>query len=87
MAEPSEKLQELLQRLETERDELKVQVGLAKLEAREEWEELEDKIQRLRGRLKVMGSEARDASGDVGAAFDVLADEVRDGLARLRKLL
>lgn len=87
MVEPREKLQELLQRLETERDELKVQVGLAKLEARDEWEELEGKIQSLRGRLKVLGSEAREASGDVGAAFDVLADEVREGLERLRKLL
>ncbi len=87
MTEPREKLQELLQRLETERDELKVKLGLAKLEAREEWGELEEKIQRLRGRMKVVNAEARDASGDVGAAWEVLAEEIKDGLARVRKLL
>lgn len=87
MSEREEKLQALLRRLEEERDELKVKMGLAKLEAREEWAELEEKIQRLRGRLKVLGGEARDASGDVGAAFDMLAEEVKDGLERIRKLL
>lgn len=87
MSEREDKLKAILERLEEERDELKMKAGLAKLEAREEWEELEDKIQALRGRLKVLGSEAKDASGDVGAAFDILADEVKEGLARLKKLL
>lgn len=87
MTEPNDRLQSLLQRLETERDELKVKVGLAKLEAKEEWEELEQKIESLRGRMKVLGGEAREASGDVGAAFEVLAEEVKEGLSRLRKLI
>lgn len=87
MSENSEKLQNLLERLEQERDELKVKLGLAKLEAREEWQELEGKIQGLRGRMKVLKDEAGDASGDVGAAFDMVADEVKEGFARLKKLL
>lgn len=87
MSERQEKLQGLLQRLEQERDELKMKLGLAKLEAREEWQELDDKIQGLRGRLKVLKDEAGEAGGDVGAAFEMMADEVKDGIARLRKLL
>lgn len=87
MSERADKLRSLLRRLEEERDELKVKLGLAKLEAREEWEELDDKIQALRGRLKVLGGEAKEASGDVGTALDMLADEVKEGLARIRKLL
>jgi SMC interacting uncharacterized protein involved in chromosome segregation len=87
MSDRKEKLKELLARLEEERDELKMKAGLAKLEAREEWEELQEKIQRLRGRLKVLGDEAKDAGEDVGAAMDMLADEVKEGLERLRKLL
>jgi len=87
MTEPRERLQELLRRLEQERDELKMKMGLAKLEAREEWTELEEKIQRLKGRLRVVGNEAREAGSDVGAALDGLVDEVREGLARVRKLL
>jgi len=87
MSDRREKLKELLARLEEERDELKMKAGLAKLEAREEWQELQEKIQRLRGRLKVLGDEAKDAGEDVGTALDMLADEVKEGLERLRELL
>jgi seryl-tRNA synthetase len=85
MSERDERLRTLLERLEEERDELKVKLNLAKLEAREEWEELEEKIEKLRGRLKAVREEAREASGDVGAAFEMLVDEVKEGLARIRR--
>ncbi|MDX1492827.1 MAG: hypothetical protein R3253_02045 [Longimicrobiales bacterium] len=87
MEKGKERLQKILQQLEQERDELKVKLGLAKLEAREEWQELEEKIEGLRGRLKVMGGEAKEASGDVGAAVDMVADEIKEGFQRLRKLM
>ena len=87
MVENSEKLQKVLQQLEVERDELKVKLGLAKLEAREEWQELEKKMDALRGRLKVVGGEARDASGEVATAARTLAGEIKEGFARVRKLL
>ena len=86
MSEHREKIRSLLERLETERDELKVKVGLAKLEAREEWQEVQGKLDRLRGRLKVLGEEADDAGGDVGAALEMLGGEIRDGFDRIRKL-
>lgn len=87
MPDTREKLEQMMKRLETERDELKLKLGLAKLEAREEWQDLEKKMDSLRGRMKVLGSEAKEASGDVGAALDTLGDEIRDGFARLRKLM
>jgi len=87
MTENEGKLQALMQKLETERDELRVKLSLAKLEAREEWEELEKKMDQLRGRMKVVGGEAKGAGGDVKAAADVLAGEIKEGLARIRKLL
>lgn len=87
MANNKERLQKLLQQLEQERDELKMKLGLAKLEAREEWQEIEKKMATLRARLKVVGEEARDASGDVGAALDVVAAEIKEGFDRLRKLM
>ncbi|MBT8338368.1 MAG: hypothetical protein KJO11_17405 [Gemmatimonadetes bacterium] len=86
MTDREDKMKSLLERLETERDELKVKLGLAKLEAREEWQELEDKIQGLRGRLGRLKDEAGEAGGDVGAAFDLVADEVKQGFERIRKL-
>ena len=87
MADDQSKLDSLLQRLETERDELKLKLGLAKLEAREEWKDMEEKLDRLRGRIKVVRGEAKEASGDVGAALDTLAEEIKEGFARIRKLM
>jgi len=87
MANRKERLQKLISQLEQERDELKVKIGLAKLEAREEWQELEKKLEHLRARMKIVGDEAKEASSDVGAAFDVVADEIKDGFERLRKLM
>jgi hypothetical protein len=82
-----EKLRKLTEQLEQERDELKLKIGLAKLEARDEWKDLEGKMDSLRARAKVVRDEAREASGDVGAAADVLAVEIKEGFARLRKLV
>lgn len=87
MADAKERLKDLLRKLETERDELKLKLGLAKLEAREEWTELEGKMDALRGRMKVIGSEAKEAGGDVAAAADVLAGEIKEGFSKLRKMI
>lgn len=87
MSDHRAKLDEMMKKLEAERDELKVKLGLAKLEARDEWQDLEKKMESLRGRMRVLGDEAKEASGDVGSAASALADEIKDGFARLRKLL
>ena len=87
MNDAKARLTGVLQQLETERDELKVKLGLAKLEARDEWRALEGKMDSLRGRIKVIGGEAKEASGDIAAAVDVLADEIKDGFSKIRKLI
>ncbi len=87
MSERQDRLQSLLTRLEQERDELKLKIGLARLEGREEWAELESKLDRLRGRMKVVQEEAGESSGDVGAALEVLGDEIRAAFDRIRKVL
>ena len=81
------RLKGMMQQLETERDELKVKLGLAKLEARDEWKDLEAKMEALRGRMKVVGEGAKEASGDVAAAADVLAGEIKAGFSKIRKLM
>jgi len=86
MSDRKEQLKSLLERVEQERDELKMKFGLAKLEAKEEWQELQGKVERLRGRLKVLGEEADDAGEDVGTALEMLGEEIREGFDRIRKL-
>ncbi len=82
-----ERLQEMLEKLEQERDELKVRMHLGKAEAREEWDKLEVRIGELRARLDKAGDEAGDVMEDVGAAAKLLGDEIREGFARIRRSL
>jgi predicted nucleic acid-binding Zn-ribbon protein len=82
-----ERLQEMLEKLEQERDELKVRMHLGKAEAREEWDKLEVRIGELRTRLDKAGDEAGDVMEDVGAAAKLLGDEIREGFARIRRSL
>jgi hypothetical protein len=81
------RLQDVLTDLERERDELKLKLHLAKAEGRDELARLEDKIAELRLRAGAAGSEARDALGDINDAASKLAEEIREGLARVRKTL
>ncbi|MEZ4412593.1 MAG: hypothetical protein R2910_06390 [Gemmatimonadales bacterium] len=82
-----ERLREMLEKLEQERDELKVRAHLGKAEAKEEWEKMEGRIAELRSRLDKAGDEAGDVMEDVGAAAKLLGEEIREGFARIRKSL
>ena len=80
-------LQKALGELQTLRDELKVKVHLARADVRDEWEELEKKLEHLRSKLGVAGDEAGKAAQDVGAALKLVAAEIRKGYERVSKTL
>jgi archaellum component FlaC len=82
-----ERLKETLERLEQERDELRVRLHLGKAEAREEWNKLDARITELRTRLDRAGTEAGDVMEDVGEAAKLLGEEIRTGIERLRRML
>jgi chromosome segregation ATPase len=85
MADRKEQYQELMAKLEQQRDELRLKMHLAKAEAKEEWEELEKKWDRLKSRMGDAGDEADDAWDDIQAAAGILADEIKKGYDRIRK--
>ena len=68
-------------------DELRLKMHLAKAEARDEFENLERRLDHARGRLVVIGSEAREASKDVLRAMREVLDEIKVGYQRVRKLI
>jgi F0F1-type ATP synthase membrane subunit b/b' len=81
------KLDALLETLQREADELRVQAALGKAEAQERWEEVNGRLQELRGKLEAARGPAGEVLEDVGEKARALADEVRTGFARLRDLL
>jgi len=70
-----------------QRDELLVQMGLAKLEAKEEWEKLEDKLDQFTAKLEDVGGEAKEASEDVWASVKLLGEEIRNAYDKIKSHL
>lgn len=87
MDEMRELLKQKLADFERERDELRVRLHLAKAEARDEWDKLDARLDELRARLDQVGNEAGEVFDDVGEAAKLLGDEIKTGLARLRRML
>jgi len=82
-----EKLEEELEGLRTTRDELRVRLHLGKLDAQEQWEQVEKQWQQVESKLKLAGETGREVAEDLGEAANLAVDELKEGYAKLRKLL
>lgn len=87
MKSPKSELEELVDALRQQRDELRVQMHLAKAEARDEWDELEKRWEALEARLPELQKAAADSAGDIGAGLALVADEIGNAYRRLRDAL
>ncbi len=87
MSDLDDKMEDVLKKLKTERDELRVQLHLLKAEAKDEWEDVEKRWEHLESRMKQVGDAASDAGGDVAAAGKQLAEEIGNAYKRIRKSL
>jgi uncharacterized coiled-coil DUF342 family protein len=82
-----EKLQELMEQLKQRRDELNVQMQLGKAEAKDLWQETEEKWRHLRNQLESIDNNAGDTAKDVGAAAMLVVEEIKRGYDRLKNML
>jgi len=83
MTDLGNRIDEMLEELKQERDELKLKLHLAKLEANDEWVKLEKKLVKLEAKTKELQEATIEASGDVGAAAKLLGREIREGLKKV----
>ena len=82
-----ENVQHFIEKLRQERDELKLQMHLAKAETLEEWEQLEKKWTHVQNKLSSAGDAAGDASKDVSAAAEILGAELKKGYQRIKRAI
>jgi SMC interacting uncharacterized protein involved in chromosome segregation len=82
-----EKLEEELKGLRATRDELRVRLHLGKLDAQDQWEQIEKQWQQVESKLKVAGETGREVAEDLGEAASLAVEELKEGYAKLRKLL
>ncbi len=83
----NEELKKLLDRLATQRDELIVKAHLARLEAQDEWAQLEKKLEQVREKAAEAAVITGDSSREVLAAARLVGEEIARGYERLRKTL
>jgi len=76
-----------LDSLRAARDEIRVQIHLGAVEAREAWEKAEKNWNHLEGRMKVLGEATQESLEEIGGAVEMLAEEIRRGYKHVRKLL
>jgi len=86
MTTTKQELDKLMASLAQQRDELKLQMHLAKSEARDEWTQLEAKWEQAQGKLAQAQGIAGDTLDEVRAATSLLAEELKRGYERMRKL-
>ncbi|BAW79548.1 hypothetical conserved protein [Candidatus Nitrosoglobus terrae] len=87
MSHDRDSLQEFLDYLEQQRDELRVQIHLGKLEAQEEWEQIEEKWEKLKPTLNAIRDESIASSKNIFTSLTLAAEEIESGYKRVKKLL
>ena len=77
----------MVNELKHERDELKVKLHLARMDAGDEWHKLETRLAKLDAKARELGNATAEASHEIGAAAKLLGEEIRKGLKTIGKHL
>lgn len=75
-------IDEMIQSLKQKRDELRLQMHLASKEARDEWDELEEKMQDFTSRARL-----RETSQGLGKALGQVGEELKSGYDRILRAI
>ena len=80
---------DLIEELKQKRDELRVQLHLATKDAKDEWEELEAKMEEFTAKAKEFADDAgiQETGEGLGEALGQLGGEIKKGYDRLRSAI
>lgn len=77
----------LLEKLKSERDELKLKLHLASLEAKEEFEEAEKNWNTLKIKAAEIADDSKETSEEFIAKAKIVGEELKDAYSRISKRL
>jgi chromosome segregation ATPase len=87
MSDQKNALDEVISKLKQERDELKLQMHLGSMEAKDEYDRLSGKCDELTEQYEPVKDAVEDAAENVFAALGMAADELKVGFQRVRKAI
>ena len=79
-----EELKTLTETLQQQRDEINIQLHLAKEEIKEEWEALEKSWEQFLTKVGTISKEADEARKDITTAAKELGHQIKEGYARIK---
>jgi chromosome segregation ATPase len=77
----------LIRDLKQERDEIALQIHLAKKEAQDQWADVQDKLTELEDRFDPVKDAVEETGEDVWDALKLLGSEIKDGFRRVREAI
>ena len=87
MSEKRSALEATISALKRERDELKLQMHLAGMDAKDEYERVSGKIDELNDQIEPLKDAVEDTAENVFAALGMAAEELMHGFHRVRKAI
>ncbi|MFH1299504.1 MAG: hypothetical protein ABIK07_00485 [Planctomycetota bacterium] len=81
------RLEELIGALEQQRDEIALKIHLGKQEAKDEWEQVTDKLDQLKDNYKPTKDAVKESAGSVVDAMLNVGKEIQESFHRIRKSL
>ncbi len=78
---------ELISSLKQQRDELALQIHLAKMEAKEEFEKAQEKLDQVSSDFEPLKDAVEGSAENVWESLKLVAGEVKDSFDRVRKAL
>lgn len=85
MTDQKSSLDDVVSKLKQERDELKLQMHLASMEAKDEYERISGQVDELSGQYEPVKDAVEETAGNVFAALGMVAEELKIGFGRVRK--
>ena len=81
----TERLEKVLKELKTDRDNLKVKLHLLNMDAKEEWNELENKYENFKAKASIVAEATEDSTGEVVEALKLVGEELHEGYKRIKR--
>lgn len=75
----------MMQRLEAQRDELRLKMHLAEMDCRDEWKTLESRFEDLQTKVKETSTDVGELTNDTWQGLKVLGEEIAEAFRCLRK--
>lgn len=83
--EEQKEIESFMDKVQRQRDELLLQIHLAKAEMKEEWEAAEKKLEHLQAKTPRVARESGESLKDLGAAVKLVGEELLHSYERIKK--